>query len=208
MKSIFRVFSLFIICASSAVLSGAVEAKTMVTEMQGDCQVMRENAAMVGTKGFEAKPGDKIMTGPDGRLDMTWNKMAGCRMLPSSQVSLTEFNPAKMHLNVEKGNVILNLNKLPKDTTFEVETPTAVAAVRGTQFWGRVESTKPENPVTTFAVRQGVVEILDKASSKSFKINQGEALDISKESTAAPSVRKALPEEMQAMEQADAIQIS
>ncbi|HXV18743.1 MAG TPA: FecR domain-containing protein, partial [Candidatus Omnitrophota bacterium] len=108
-------------------------------------------------------------------------------------------------LKITKGNAILNLDKLPAQSSFKVETPTAIAAVRGTQFWGRVEASLPENPVTTFAVRQGTVEIFAKSVEKTFTLEAGQALDIPAVETTVPVIRPALEGEMAAMAQADSI---
>ncbi len=100
--------------------------------------------------------------------------------------------------------MILNLDKLPAGSTFQIETPTAVASVSGTQFWGRVDMAEVANPVTTFAVREGRVQITDKISCKAFDLEKGQALDIPKNG-AAPTIRPALDAELAAMAQADAI---
>ena len=176
-----------------------------VNKVLGDVQVVREGQMTPVKEHDILKKGDSLQTGPDCTADMSMNDMAGCRVLASSKVDVMGWKPENMSLSVSEGNVILNLKKLPKDSSFKLETPTAIATVRGTQFWGRVENSMPENPVTTFAVREGVVEITDKASAKTFEIQKGQALDISKEGGVGPSVREALPAEMQAMEQADVI---
>ena len=170
----------------------------------GDVKVMREGQEMAAAQNDALKKGDKLMTGPDCTADMSMNDLAGCRVLPGSEVEVAGWKPENMSLNVVSGNVVLNLKTLPKDSNFKVETPTAVATVRGTQFWGRVEGPS-DSPVTTFAVREGVVEIMDKASSQMFTLNPGQALDLSKDAATPPALREALPGEMQAMEQADSI---
>ena len=113
-----------------------------------------------------------------------------------------------MHLKIMSGNAVLNLKKLSPASTFKVETPTAVAAVRGTQFWGRVDLQKADNPVTTFAVREGIVTVMVKNAGKLFYLKKGQALDIPKNTSIAPSIRPALDAEMEAMKQASAIKTS
>ena len=111
----------------------------------------------------------------------------------------------EMALTLEKGNVVLNLDKLPEKSTFKLETPTAIAAVRGTQFWGRVMPTNKEGVMgTTFAVREGAVEITPLKSQQTYFVNKGQALFIPSDPTKTIE-RRALPEELKAMEQADAI---
>ena len=176
-----------------------------VNKVLGDVQVLRNGQKMPAKENDLLKKGDSLQTGPSCTADMSMNDMAGCRVLPKSQVNVMSWKPENMALSVQEGNVILRVKILSPDSSFKVETPTAVATVRGTQFWGRVENTVPDNPVTTFAVRKGSVEILDKASSQTFQVRTGQALDVPKTHKESPYVRAAVAEELAAMEQAEAI---
>ena len=184
--------------------------EVVVSNVQGDVQIQRGTTMMPVTAGMTCQQGDIVKTGANCSADVTMNKLAGVRLLASSSGTITSSEKESMMVTINSGNAILNLNKLPKDSTFKVETPTAIAAVRGTQFWGRVGDQKFEGaglpkPYTTFAVRQGSVEILAKNANKQFTLQPGEALDIPQEAEELPGIRKALPEEMKAMEQADSI---
>ena len=176
-----------------------------IRSITGDVRIVRDGQSMPAKANDSLKKGDRIETGGNCSADMSMNGLAGCRVLANSQVEVAAWKSENMSLSVEKGNVVLNLKNLPKDSAFKVETPTAVATVRGTQFWGRVEGKAQENPVTTFAVRRGSVEILDKASSLKFKLEEGDALDLSGKTGGALGIRPALDQEMQAMAQADEI---
>ena len=176
-----------------------------LNQVLGNATVLRDGQTMPMKENDALKKGDLLQTGPDCQVDMSMNDLAGCRVLAGSKVEVMGWKPENMSLSVTEGNVILNLKKLPEGSVFKLETPAAVAAVRGTQFWGRVDTQKTDDPVTTFAVREGEVEILDKATSRTFSLKKGEALDISKDSSAPAVVRAALEGEMKAMEQADGI---
>ena len=193
--------------ALSAVLAGPVWAadKAVVLGIQGAPMLVRGGQTMPISKGMEFQKDDVIQTSQNCMADLSMNNLAGCRVLPASQIAIADAEKGGMRLKIESGNAVFNLEKLPKDSTFEVETPTAVAAVRGTQFWGRVAMDPAASPVTTFAVRQGSVQIFAKAAQKSFLIQKGEALDIPADASKTPSVRPALEGEMQAMTQADTI---
>ncbi len=176
-----------------------------VNQVVGSVQVIRDGQTTDAKVKDTLKKGDVIQTGENCMADMSMNELAGCRLLAGSRVKVAGWKLENMSLEVEKGNVILNLEKLPEKSTFKVETPTAIAAVRGTQFWGRVDDKNPDNSVTTFAVREGTVEItpLTGTDKSPYILSPGEAIDLSEGS--APSKRQALPEEMQAMEQANAV---
>ncbi len=176
-----------------------------VNQIVGQPLVERDGVTIPLNANDKLNKGDKLKTDANCQVDMSMNDLAGCRILAQSQVEVKGWKPESMSLSVNQGNVILNLKKLPQESSFTLETPTAVASVRGTQFWGRVESSTPDNPLTTFAVREGRVNVTDKLSSQSFQLDKGQALDLPKTANKAPVVRQAMPEEMQAMQQADEI---
>ena len=206
MKKFFSIlgFAVFVSVVSGNLAHAELE-KVMIAGMTGEATLTRGDQTMPATIGMECQKDDILKTGGNCTLDITVNDIAGCRVLPSSEFAIVDSKMSQMRFKINNGNAILNLNKLPADSKFELETPTAVASVRGTQFWGRVDTAILDNPVTTFAVREGVVEILAKSIGKSFTLEKGQALDIPKDKSVVPSIRPALEEELAAMAQADAI---
>ena len=188
--------------------AAAAPKRAVISNLQGSAVIIRDGQTLPVSAGMACQKKDIIRTGPQCTLDLTMNDVAGCRLLAASECALMRSGKRHMHLKIMSGNAVLNLKKLSPVSTFKVETPTAVAAVRGTQFWGRVDLQKADNPVTTFAVRSGTVEVLDKASGKNFTLREGQALDIPKDMTTPPSTRPALAGEMAAMEQASSIKTS
>ena len=186
----------------------AEEGSVVITHAQGSPMILRNGSSMPAKTGGTCQTGDKLTTGGECTVDIAVNQTAGCRLLPSSECSIVDSSKSSMHLNVTNGNAVLNLDKLPQDTSFKLETPTAIASVRGTQFWGRVDLQHLENPVTTFAVRRGTVDVFAKSAGKNFSLVEGQALDIPKDASTSPNIRPALAGELQAMEQADAIRTS
>lgn len=199
-------FFAFCVAATAALLTltaGAEEGQVVITRTQGQPMVLRAGEALPASMGLQCQTTDTLMTHDGAQMDVAINGKAGCRLLPQTEVSMRGAG-RDMNLQISRGNIILNLDKLDEGSTFRVETPTAIASVRGTQFWGRVEAASPDNPVTTFAVREGIVEVLVKSTSQSFRLEQGQALD-SPLSGAPSVVRPALAAELQAMDQADDI---
>jgi hypothetical protein len=62
--------------------------------------------------------------------DSDWQNVT--RIEPESRVLIKTLYP--IALTMSYGDAFSNLNKLPKDSSFEVQTPTAVAAVRGSVY--------------------------------------------------------------------------
>ncbi len=204
MKKFSILFLSFLILSCGKVF--AVEQIT-ISHVAGHPQILRGDKMIPAEAGGSCQTGDVLKTPtPECHLDVAMNKLAGCRLLPVSECVIVNGSESDMRFQIKKGNAILNLRKLPANSTFQVETPTAIAAVRGTQFWGRVEG--EVSPVTTFAVREGSVSIFAKNVGKTFMLEKGQALDIPKDASAAPVVRPALEAELKALEQAPSISTS
>lgn len=62
----------------------------------------------------------------------------------------------KINLGLEYGEILIKLENLPKDSSFEIQTPQAIAGVRGTRY--RVSASK-EKPATRVAVFKKTVRI-------------------------------------------------
>lgn len=194
---------------AAAVLAGgsalANEAKIM--SVTGEAFIVNRDGIHRAKPGMSCEAGDMVMTHEGCQLDLSVAGQAGCRMLPGTTVAVASVRPEIIKLVVAEGNVVLNVKKLASGSEFVVDTPAAVAAVRGTQFWGRVTGGESASPVTTFAVREGSVQIFDKASEQSVTLKAGQAADLA-EHTGQPRLRAALPAEMNAMAVADQIAVS
>lgn len=201
-RSIFLIFSVLMFSAAAQ----AAPEGCVVSGVLGDAMVMRDGKETPAAKGDSLKKDDMVKTSPNCQLDMSMNGLAGCRVLPGSAVKVMDWKSENMSLKVETGNVVLNLKTLPKSSSFKIETPAAVATVRGTQFWGRVNPSA-DSAVTTFAVRKGSVEISPAGGAQAMPVvlKPGQAIDITTKESSTYAVREALPEEMTAMEQADQI---
>ncbi len=210
MKKILSLLGLLLIASSfqNAPPVYAQNESVIITNVQGGPVIMRQGQAIPASVGMACEKDDVLVTNADCVLDIAVNNIAGCRLLASSECAVMNTDLNAMHLKINNGNAVLNLKKLPAGSAFRLETPTAIAGVRGTQFWGRVDLKEAANPVTTFAVREGAVEIFSKSAGKNFTLNQGEALDLSKDASVLPVIRPALAEELAAMAQADAIKTS
>lgn len=200
-----KTFSLSILMGFWVALSAsAQEAPSgVLSNAGGTVTVMRQGTEIPASSGTELLAGDILLTGVDGQADVVLNGLAGIRFLGTTEGTLVRTQKENMGVHVTTGNVILNLKDLPPGAAFELATLTAIAAVRGTQFWGRVNA-PAGMPVTTIAVREGTVNVTAKESGAAFELKEGEALDIPT-GAAAPAVRPALEEEMAAMAQASEI---
>jgi len=85
-------------------------------------------------EGDTLSSGDFLETGEGAFVDLgfdpLWTNVT--RVGENSLIKIARVYPGK--LQADKGSILANFEKLPKNTKFEIVTPTAVVAVRGTSF--------------------------------------------------------------------------
>lgn len=109
-----------------------------VMSVQGDALLSRgQEAPRKVEEGDLLKPGDALETGPNCRLDVAYDADWQNVTTVESNCSVTIQSVEPTSLELAKGSVFAKLDRLPKDSSFEVRTPTGVAVVRGTEFWTR-----------------------------------------------------------------------
>ncbi|MBU1076408.1 MAG: FecR domain-containing protein [Spirochaetes bacterium] len=128
-------------------------------------------------------PDDVIITGKNSSVNIVVAKRGVLKIQESSSVAFKELiniddENNRSKLKVTLGKMVLSLQKLKKESAFEVETPTAVAGVRGTSFMVEVEReeksafpffakvTKDEKTTTKIAVLSGEVELANAANKE------------------------------------------
>ncbi len=157
------------------------------------------SGATAKLKTFDTIPeSETVTTAKDAILDLA-SDLGTMRMLGSTNVKLSQVSADHLEFDVSDGNILVKAAKLNKGQTLRVSTPTVVAAVRGTEFWGQVNK---ESELGTFAVRDGAVEIMRKADGVAILIEKGQALDIDPKAKEW-KVRPAKQGELDAMSQID-----
>gem|GEM_PF-3185233 len=98
------------------------------------CEVMSVEGQASVKEGDILKAGDTVETGADGTVDVAYDKewKNVVRVLPNSNVTIGSVHPSSVV--VSRGTLYARLKELPTQSTFEVETPTAIAAVRGSEY--------------------------------------------------------------------------
>lgn len=124
--------------------------------------------------------GDEIETGKNARVDIQLPNFGIIRVNQNSELELekviTDVNQA-ITAGLDKGQILCKLKKVKKGDEFKVETPTAVAGIRGTTFL--VESDE-ENKKSEIAVTEGSVEVVNKKDPEKKKtVKQNETAEVS-----------------------------
>lgn len=145
----------FVLLAQSLFI---VQRVAQANDIKGQVEVQRAGAGQFAalSPGQMVAVNDVVRTGKDGSAEFTWADKTRWRVTPGTQLTIAKAsaNSAKKSeislFKLDAGKVFVRIVKsLTPDSKFEVETPTAVAAVRGTVF--SVEVKGGQTRVETFA---------------------------------------------------------
>ncbi len=120
----------------SPVFAFAEEAfKAEIMDLEGDAKLVRAGAKPRALKdGDLLQAGDVITTDDNSSVDVAydgnWKNIA--RIEENTKATLRSVHPSEIGL--EQGGIFAKLAELPEESKFEVQTPTAIVAVRGTDF--------------------------------------------------------------------------
>ncbi|MEE8575379.1 MAG: FecR family protein [Thermodesulfobacteriota bacterium] len=167
--------------AATAVLAGMVGT---VTDFEGRADILKsgEKRATPVSKGMEFDIGDIMRTKSDGKLEITFIDKSVMRLAPKTRLKIESYlfdgqNREEGVMKLFRGKaraIVTKASRGAKPGKFEVHTPTAIAGVRGTDFYvfhdlgvsgivvtiGIVELVNPDFPDSTQAVTAGNASIV------------------------------------------------
>lgn len=171
--------------------------------VKGDIKVKNsksESAAKVGSK---ILPGETVISGADSRAKIVMSDRNVINVSPATTLQLTKYeNDAKsgaknVEMNLLEGKVRNNVEQTydGDKSKFLIKTPTAVAGVRGTQFF---TSFNPATQMTSIVTLKGSVTLASVGAGgqivgQPVVINKGETSSAS--GGQAPEAPKAMPKE-------------
>ncbi len=113
-----------------------------ITQLQGVANIQRNGATMPATLNEPVMLHDKIVTNPDASLTIGLVDNSFLQLTASTTLTIDESvlvngvgAPSKVGLLAGDLHSVINGAMRSSSTTFEVHTPDAVGAVRGTDFW-------------------------------------------------------------------------
>ncbi len=159
-----KVYFLFFSVILSFCLFGIIHAQSYITmsNISGEVLVKfsGETEWQVADEKMKLIEGDTVECGKDGSVILSWFEGNSVMLKP-----LTIFKISKLYrdpatneysvINLEIGKMTAKVKKLHLNSSFQVYTPSASAAVRGTLFHVAVDGND-----TTFAVVEGKLEII------------------------------------------------
>jgi hypothetical protein len=152
-----------------------------ITDMTGRVDVLRDSARWALNTGDWVRPGQMIVTGPDGWAMFRLSDNSTFEVFPNSQVSFrANRGDWRDLLEVLLGNIKVHIQKLGgQPNNNKVRTPTALISVRGTIFDVKVED---DGDTTIVMVEEGLVDVqhLLFPSGKAIRLGQGETVQVYK----------------------------
>jgi hypothetical protein len=171
-----------------------------ITKVEGDAQLVRNGQTLPAAVGTPVEQGDTLRAPKGSRVDFSVNGVAGLSAAEGTECQVTRAGAEEMKIDLAIGELRANIKKLPSNASFSVETPTAIAAVRGTQFTSRVTMNEQNLPDSSFIVRDSRVDVTVKSSGEKIALNEGLALDVPSVPAGAPEARQATGAELVKME--------
>lgn len=111
--------------------------------------------------GMLVRANDVIRT-ENGTLDMQTSRRAAVRVREYTTLAVSEIRDRAAHLKLTKGVVLARVERESKEESFSIQTPTAVAGVRGTTFSVGVQDNRSQLRViqgqVSFSVHIPVLE--------------------------------------------------
>ncbi|TDQ78930.1 FecR family protein [Dongia mobilis] len=176
-----------LLAAIGAGLGGAGRAMAgtaagQISRLAGTATILRAGAAIAVVPELPVMPEDRIRTGADSRVEVTFSDGSVLTVGPDSDIAVIAFAP-----NPEESNAVLELlsgivratvNSATGWKRFEVRTTTAVASVRGTDYL--VENTGAASAVF---VAEGRVAVSSRVGAGTVVIREGQGVDVTAEYT-------------------------
>jgi len=134
---------LFLISAPVLMVSGPALAQTAAgsfSSVSGQVQIQRAGAIVGAASGVGVNVGDRIVTGASGHAVIMLNDQSRLELGPVSSITLDEFTvtggAATTRVGLFSGVLrsLVNVTSGGAAANYQVHTPNAVAAVRGTKF--------------------------------------------------------------------------
>lgn len=140
-KTIYQVLSLLFVLTliatvhASDALAQAAMAGT-VSQVSGSVQDQRGAATIPVTQGMPVQAGDRLITGDDGHVTVLLTDQSTLELSDSSNMVVDQHQGATTRVSLASGVVRSFVNRTvgAAAPNFEVHTPNAVAAARGTLF--------------------------------------------------------------------------
>ncbi len=150
-----------VLMASLFIFMGASKkVKTQVTFIEGKAWIVKKSKKKSIKLRSRLAAGTKVFTGEASKIELTFPSGHVLRIAENTEVILSEIDE-KIQIELNKGKLWSNIQKLSNHSTYEIKTSLATAAVRGTIF-----SVSSVDSNTQVGLYTGKVLVLPKAIKK------------------------------------------
>jgi len=140
-------FSLLVVAAAAVFAAELAPSVGSITTVAGDVFIVRDGERTSALKGSRLLEHDVLQTAADGSVAAVLRDDTTFSLGPSSEMKMSEFrfepdrSLASLTLGMVKGTLVYVSGKIAKlaPGAARIETPSGVAAVRGTQLLVQVE---------------------------------------------------------------------
>jgi hypothetical protein len=131
-----RTIAMIAIAVACGWYAVSAEPEATITRIEGSAQLQKNGAAWKPARlNMPLQIGDQLKSDAESLVEITYKKGAIMRLGENSVCIIKKSSDMAVSTTVPKGNVWVNMKKLTAaGRDFEVATPTAVAAIRGTVF--------------------------------------------------------------------------
>lgn len=155
--------------------------RTIVSHVAGDVMLERAGEQLPVAAGQELQSLDFVVTREGASVDLAVTGYGVVKIGSATRVqvqSLTESaGGSEARLRLERGSVASFINRQDKNDRFSVETPTAIAGVRGTSFLMSVDDSS-KDPRVKVAVLSGAVAVQVPGQSEEVILEKNSQLTI------------------------------
>jgi len=114
------------------------KALALIVQAVGKSEIVRDSKSIPVKVNDLVRKGDLIRTLGDGQVSVQLSSGAIFRMSPQTEVLLQDLvhdsSGLRVQMDVRKGSLASQIDKLGSKDSYKVTAPTAIASVRGTQF--------------------------------------------------------------------------
>lgn len=157
------VFSFFYMHTATCWAEEKTNVAAVVTSLSGTLLILpyKTEKWVEATKGMFLYEGDELKTGANSKAAITFANGIELKINENSTftIQITEEREMKNAIDLFIGEIFSKI--MVEGVKFEMHTPVAVAAVRGTEFNSKVK----EDKLTTFLVYKGIVEVWNELGS-------------------------------------------
>jgi hypothetical protein len=184
----------------------------VVQSFIGDVKIEHGGVSAVPVLGQTLTIDDAVVTGKTSVIDVLCSNEGVVRLNELSRLSIASLAQSNENINatlrLESGKVFASFAKMKKDSSLQVKTQTAIAAVRGTSFRVSADDKKSSvevlsgkvmvNPVKDDVVVDAVSSVVEENKSTEIAVKDVKAISESKKDIKVTNLKPEMREEIKA----------